>query len=357
MVVKKIVLTGGGTAGHVTPNLALIPELKKAGWEIHYIGTENSIEEELISPIEGVVYHRVKSGKLRRYFDLKNLTDPFRVIQGSFQSFSLIKRLKADFVFSKGGFVSVPVVIGGWMNRIPVIIHESDLTPGLANKIAARFAKKVCTTFPETLDYFPKGKAIHTGTPIRPELLKGDKTEGLALCGFDPSKPVILVMGGSQGSLAINNALRAILDKLTKRFSVVHICGKGHIDQKLEGKEGYKQFEYVNEELTHLMAMADIVISRAGANSIYEFLALKLPSLLIPLPLSVSRGDQILNARSFESQGFSKLLLQENMNDDTLYEAIIDLMLNKDRYIKTMEEKAMANSIHMILDQIDRLLK
>lgn len=352
---KKIILTGGGTAGHVTPNMALIPDLKRAGWEVHYIGTKNSIEEDLISPIDGVFYHTIKSGKLRRYFDIKNFTDPFRVLAGIGQSLALVKKIGPKFVFSKGGFVSVPVVIGGWMNRVPVMIHESDLTPGLANKIAGKFAKKICATFPETMDYLPREKAVHTGTPIRPELFKGEKKKGLTLCDFAPDKPVILVMGGSLGSLAINNSIRSILDRLTKRFSIVHICGRGHLDERLEGKSGYRQFEYVSEDLAHLMAMANIIISRAGANSIYEFLALKKPSLLIPLPLSASRGDQILNARSFQRQGFSKILMQENMTDDTLYESIMDLQLNRDRYIKAMNESDMDNSIDLIFEQIDRL--
>lgn len=354
---KRIVLTGGGTAGHVTPNLALIPELKKQGWEIHYIGTENGIEKQLISGIEGITYHSVKTGKLRRYFDLKNLTDPFRVIAGVGQSVALIRKLKPRIIFSKGGFVSVPVVIGGWLNRVPVIVHESDITPGLANKIATRFAKYVCATFPETVNHFRSGKAVHTGTPIRPELFKGVKERGLSLCGFKDDKPVILVMGGSQGSVAINKAIQDNLPRLARRFYIAHICGKNNINEDLVDHPGYRQFEYVDAELPHLMAMADLVVSRAGANSIYEFLALKIPALLIPLPLSASRGDQILNARSFEKQGFAKVLMQEDLTNQTLYESIMSLYLDREKYINAMNKSDVGNGIEKILELINKAAK
>jgi len=351
---KRIVLTGGGTAGHVTANMALIPRLREQGCEIHYIGTKDGIEHKLISRFSYVTYHSVQSGKLRRYFDVKNFTDPFRVIAGVGQSVNLIRRLKPDIIFSKGGFVSVPVVMGGWLNRIPVIVHESDITPGLANKIATRFAKTVCTTFPETVKHFPEGKAVHTGTPIRCELFQGNKERGKNFCGFTEDKPVILIMGGSLGAVAVNEAVRKIYNKLVRRFNVVHICGKGNIDPAFEGVPGYKQFEYVSDELPDILAMTDLVVSRAGANSIYEFLALKLPTLLIPLPLSASRGDQILNARSFEKQGFSKVLEQENMTESTLYDNIIDLYYNKDRYINAMKKSQSGNGIDMVLELIER---
>lgn len=349
---KRIVLTGGGTAGHVNPNIALFPALREAGWDIHYIGTANGIEKELVAGNSGVTYHSIQSGKLRRYLDIKNLTDPFKVLVGISQSMGLIRKIKPQIVFSKGGFVSVPVVMGAWVNRIPVIVHESDITPGLANKIAIRFAKRIFTTFPETVKHFSEEKAIHTGTPIRQELFEGSREKGRALCSFQEEKPVILVMGGSLGAASINQAVRSLLPKLNRRFQVVHICGQGHLDPGLEGHPGYKQFAYVKEELPHILAITDMVISRAGANSIYEFLSLKIPSLLIPLPLSASRGDQILNARSFEKQGFSKMLQQEEMTEDTLYQNIMDLFTNKEKYITTMNEKNAVNSIHRVMDLI-----
>ena len=353
---KRIVLTGGGTAGHVTPNIALIPELLKEGWDIHYIGTKNGIERELIAREKSVTYHSVQSGKLRRYMDIKNFTDPFKVIYGVGQAVNLIRKIKPQIIFSKGGFVSVPVVMGGWVNRVPIVIHESDITPGLANKICYPFARKVCTTFPETAQGLKGDKWVHTGTPIRKDLLKGDPEEGRRICGFKPDRPVLMVMGGSLGAVAINNRIRKILKTLLNRFQVVHICGKNNLDPSLEGIAGYKQFEYVNEELPHIMAMADVIVSRAGANSIYEFLALRKPNLLIPLPLSASRGDQILNAQSFERQGYSMVIRQEDLNEDVLLTGIITLYNNRQRYIDAMSAQDHTKGVERILDVIKSCL-
>jgi UDP-N-acetylglucosamine--N-acetylmuramyl-(pentapeptide) pyrophosphoryl-undecaprenol N-acetylglucosamine transferase len=333
---NKIVLTGGGTAGHVTPNMALIPELHREGWEIHYIGTKNGIEYNLISKQKGITYHAIQSGKLRRYLDIKNLTDPFKVAYGIGQSANLIRKIKPKVIFSKGGFVSVPVVIGAWLNQIPVIVHESDITPGLANRIASSFAQVVCTTFPETISHLKEGKGVYTGTPIRKELLQGNASIGREICEFVHDKPVILIMGGSTGAVAINLCVRKIVNKLITRFQIVHICGKGNMDANFIGIPGYVQFEYINENLPHIMAMADIIVSRAGSNSIHEFLALKKPNLLIPLPLEASRGDQILNAKSCEEKGYSKILLQEDMTEDSLYLAILELYNKRHQYIRTI---------------------
>lgn len=354
---KKIVLTGGGSAGHVTPNLALIPRLIDDGWDVHYIGTENGIEHSILNKKSNITYHSVKSGKLRRYFDVKNFTDPFKVLQGIGQSVSLIKKIRPDVVFSKGGFVSVPVVIGAWMNHVPVVIHESDYTPGLANKISIPFAKKVCTTFPETCEHLKNKKGIFTGTPVREELFKGSRQKGLDFCGFTEEKPVLMMMGGSLGAVSINNVLRDIIKKLTEKFQVVHICGKGHIDHKLENVTGYRQFEYISDELPDIMAMADVIISRAGANSIYEFLALAKPNLLIPLPLASSRGDQILNAKSFEKRGFSKVLCQEDLNSDSLYMSILDVYSNKNKYAEKMKSFNSSDSVGKIIDVIYSCVK
>ena len=354
---KRIVLTGGGTAGHVTSNIALIPELKNQGWDIHYIGTKTGMEHKLITDIPQITYHSIQSGKLRRYFDVKNLTDPFRVIAGVGQSVSLIRKLKPQIIFSKGGFVTVPVVLGGWLNRVPVIVHESDITPGLANQIATRFAETICTTFPETVKHFAEGKAVHTGTPIRRELFLGNPERGRVHCGFTQERPVILVMGGSLGAVAVNKAIRALLDKLTRRFQIVHLCGKGNFDSSLNDYPGYRQFEYVSEELPDILALADLVVTRAGANSIFELLALKKPALLIPLPLSSSRGDQILNARSFEQQGYSMVLDQENMTENTLHESIVNLYLNRQKYIEAMEKSETGNGIEKVVDLIKTLAK
>ena len=351
---KRIVLTGGGTAGHVIPNIALIPYLKENGFDISYIGTKDGIEHNLISEYKDIEYYSIKSGKLRRYLDVKNLSDPFRVLYAIGQSANIIRTLKPEILFSKGGFVSVPVVIGAWLNSVPIIIHESDLTPGLANRIATKFAKKVCTTFPDTVSLFKDEKAIHTGTPIRKELLEGSKALGFNICNFNNKKPVILIMGGSLGAVSINRAIRSILNRLTAKFQVIHICGRGNVDNGFKSYPGYVQFEYVGEELAHLMAICDIVISRAGANAIYEFLALKKPSLLIPLPLSASRGDQLDNAKSFEKQGFSKVLFQEDMTDETLYSSILELYENRHVFIDNMKDHNMESSIDIILKLIEK---
>ena len=349
LFLKTIVLTGGGTAGHVTPNLALIPELKKAGYNVIYIGTENGMERGLVEKT-GVEYHYVSTGKLRRYMSKDNFTDMFKVVKGIGEAKKLIKRLKPDIVFSKGGFVAVPVVLGAKFNGVPVIAHESDMTPGLANKIAMPFAKKICTTFPETVKYIGK-KGIHTGTPIRKELFEGDKEKGLKLCGFDNEKPVIMMMGGSLGSQKINKVLRAALTEITTGFQLVHICGKGNVDKSINIK-GYKQFEYLSEELPHVLACADMVISRAGSNSISEFLALKKPALLIPLSAKASRGDQILNAQSFEKQGYCLVLNEEDMTPESLLKAIKELYLAKDSLITAMAKSPVSNGVENVMNII-----
>lgn len=350
---KRIVLTGGGSAGHVTPNLALIPELIEEGWEVHYIGTSDGIEKSII-PADRVTYHAISAGKLRRYFNIRNFTDPFRVLYGMVQAAVLIKRLSPKVVFSKGGFVSVPVVIGGWLNRVPVIIHESDITPGLANKLASPFATNICTNFPEASKNFSERKAAYTGTPIRKEILYGDFDKGLRICGFEKNKPVVMVMGGSLGSKKLNRLVREILPRLLKDFQVVHICGKGNVDKNLEGTNGYRQFEYISDEQPHIFKIASLIISRAGANSIFEFLVLKLPNILIPLSAKSSRGDQILNAKSFENMGFSKVLMEDDIDGDILYNAILELYKKRNNYIENMSKKNIPDGTKEIMRLIRR---
>ena len=353
---KRIILTGGGTAGHVTPNIALIPGLKELGYDIHYIGSYNGIEKNLIEQFQ-IPYHGIASGKLRRYFSLQNFTDPFRVLKGFGEAKKLIKTLKPDVIFSKGGFVSVPVVIAGKQCRIPTIIHESDMTPGLANKLAIPSATKVCCNFPETLNHLPKEKAVLTGLPIRQELLSGNREAALKFCGLSSTKPVILIIGGSLGSVVVNNAVRQILPELLKSFQVIHLCGKGKVDESLQNLDGYVQFEYIKDELKDLFALADIVISRAGANAICELLALHKPNLLIPLSAKASRGDQILNARSFEHQGYSIVLEEEELDPSVLLDAIQKLYREKDAYIANMKQSAGHNSIQTILGLIEEASK
>ena len=348
---KHIVLTGGGTAGHVTPNIALIGRLKEQGYQISYIGSYNGIEKTLIEEL-GIPYYGISSGKLRRYFDLKNFTDPFRVLKGFSEARKLLKQLKPDVVFSKGGFVTVPVVVAAGRLKIPTIIHESDMTPGLANKLCIPSAVKVCCNFPETKAHLPEGKAVVTGTPIRQELLQGDAEKGRAFTGFTTEKPVLMIIGGSLGAQAVNDAVRRILPQLLEDFQVVHLCGKGKKDDTKDGLKGYVQYEYIESELADLFAMADIVISRAGANAICELQALKKPNLLIPLSANASRGDQILNARSFEKQGFSMVLEEEAITDNVLLKAVHDLYANRETYRQTMENAPGQDSISVICDLI-----
>ena len=349
---KKIVLTGGGTAGHVTPNIALLPHLKEAGFEVSQIGSYDGIEKKLIADFD-IPYYGIATGKFRRYFDVKNLTDPFRVIKGFGEARKYLKKIQPDIIFSKGGFVSVPVVRAAASLHIPCIIHESDMTPGLANKLCIPVAQKVCCNFPETLAMLPKDKAVLTGSPIREELTKGNKIAALDFCGFTANKPVIMVIGGSLGAASVNQAVRDALHRLLEDFQVVHICGKDKIDNMLLGKEGYAQFEYVKAELKDLFAMADLVISRAGANSICELLALKKPNLLIPLSANSSRGDQILNAKSFESQGYSMVIDDDSLSADLLTEKVLELYFTRQTYIDAMSKSNQLSSIKTVMRLIE----
>ena len=351
---KRIILTGGGTAGHVTPNIALIPRLRELGYDIQYIGSYDGIEKKLIEEL-GIPYHGIASGKLRRYFDLKNFTDPFRVIRGFGQAKKLLKQLKPDIIFSKGGFVTVPVVQAAKSLHIPVIIHESDMTPGLANKLAIPAASKVCCNFPETVPHLPAGKAVVTGSPIRAELRMGNRLAALNFCGFTADRPVLLIIGGSLGSVAVNTAIRNILPKLLEKFQVIHLCGKGNLDSSLEGTTGYVQYEYIKKELADLFALADIVVSRAGANAICELLELRKPTLLIPLSAAASRGDQILNAESFRKQGFSEVLQEEDITPEILLDRILQLYENRQTYIAAMEKSNASNAVDTIIGLIEEI--
>ncbi len=349
---KKIVLTGGGTAGHVTPNIALLPHLTKSGYEVSYMGSYDGIEKKLITDFD-IPYYGISTGKFRRYLDIKNITDPFRVIKGFSEARKHLKKINPDIVFSKGGFVSVPVVRAAASLHIPCIIHESDMTPGLANKLCIPVAQKVCCNFPETLSLLPKDKAVLTGSPIREELAKGDKIAALDFCGFTANKPVIMVIGGSLGAASINKAVREALPKLLEDFQVVHICGKDKIDNMLLHKEGYVQFEYIKAELKDLFAMADVVISRAGANSICELLALKKPNLLIPLSAKSSRGDQILNAKSFESQGFSVVIDDDDLSASLLADKVTELYFTRQTYVEAMSRSNQLSSAATITKLIE----
>lgn len=351
---KKILFTGGGTAGHVMVNIALIPYFLKKGWEVVYIGSENSIERQLIgSSFPSVPYHAIATGKLRRYFDWKNFKDPFRVLQGVFQAYHLIGKIKPNVLFSKGGFVAVPAVIGAWLHRVPILIHESDYTPGLANRIAMPFASKILVTFPETKEMVKKGDVVHVGAIIRDALFQGNAARARQDLAFTRSRPVLLIMGGSLGSRKINQMVRESLDTLLNHFQIIHICGKGNVEPGLHRRD-YVQYEFVREELPHLLALADLVVSRAGANAIYEFLALRKPMLLIPLPREASRGDQILNAASFQTHGFASVLPEEELTPDSFLKAVLHLYENRNAYVDHMNREERQNSLEKVISLIEK---
>jgi UDP-N-acetylglucosamine--N-acetylmuramyl-(pentapeptide) pyrophosphoryl-undecaprenol N-acetylglucosamine transferase len=334
---RTILLTGGGTAGHVSLNQALIPELKNLDYNVEYIGSKDGIENELIAESHpDIPYHAISSGKLRRYFSMKNFTDPFRVGAGLMQALNVIRKTKPAAIFSKGGFVSVPVAMAGKLMSIPVIIHESDVTPGLANKIAMPFADHIFTVFRETLRYVPNDKSTCTGSVIRSELMDGSAAKGKEICSFDNDLPVLMIMGGSQGSAVINEAIRTNLPELLKNFNIIHLCGKGNLDEALSGVPNYCQFEYVTDELSHLLHMTDFVVSRAGSNSIFEFLALKKPMLLIPLSKLRSRGDQLLNAELFKRQGFAHVIEEEDLTPESFMKAMKQLRADEEALVENM---------------------
>ena len=351
---KTIILTGGGTAGHVTPNIALLPGLKARGFEIRYIGSYAGMEKGLIEQ-EGIPYDGISTGKFRRYLSLKNLSDIGHVLKGMREAKALLKKYRPDIVFSKGGFVSVPVVRAAKALKIPVIIHESDMTPGLANKLCYSAARKICCNFPETVEMLPKDKAVLSGSPIREQLLSGSREAGLKFAGFSGKKPVLLMIGGSSGAKKLNEMLRAALPDLLPTFDIIHLCGKGNLDETLTGTAGYVQYEYISKELPDLFAACDIVFSRAGANAICELLALQKPALLVPLSAAVSRGDQILNAKSFEKQGFSMLVEEENLTPQVLTDRLLKLYENRQGYIDAMGKSTQKNGVNVILGLIDEI--
>jgi UDP-N-acetylglucosamine--N-acetylmuramyl-(pentapeptide) pyrophosphoryl-undecaprenol N-acetylglucosamine transferase len=353
----KIIFTGGGSAGHVTPSLPLISAFKRKDVAVFYVGSEQGIERMLIKALN-IPYYPITTGKLRRYWTWKNLLTPFQLLLGIWQSFLLCRRLKPDIIFSKGGFVALPIVIAARLNGIPVVIHESDLSPGLANRLSFPFAKLICITFAATAQFFKKqSKVLLTGMPIREFLHQGDPEKGLKLCGFtDNKKPVLLVMAGGLGSIAINDAIRRLVQPLTKEFRIIHLCGKNKYNSSFEGLVDYKQFEYLQDELADVLACADLVLSRAGATSIYELLALAKPHILLPLSKKASRGDQIDNAKYFALQGFSKVIYAEEFSDEKLLKMIFDCYQNLDQLKQNLINFKQMDSVKIIMDKLTNFI-
>lgn len=349
---KKIVLTGGGTAGHVTPNIALLPHLREMGCEIHYIGDVNGMEKRLMAPFEFVTYHGVSTGKLRRYLSVQNLKDPFKVLKGIGQCKKLLARLQPDVIFAKGGFVSVPVVMAAKKHGIPVVLHESDFTIGLANRISAPRATIVCTSFAPTLKELKGGRGVWTGSPVREELLHATRDQAQAFFKFlMPERPTLVFMGGSLGAQALNAALKQAFDALLARYNIIHIAGKGNLDASLS-HPNYRVYEYLTDEMPLVFAAADLFVCRSGANTLFELLATQRPSVLVPLPSASSRGDQLLNAEFFQQQGFADVLLQEAITPDTLIAAVEHGLSTAREKIGAMRRSPMQNGTENVLQQI-----
>lgn len=351
---KHVLFTGGGSAGHVMPNIALIEQLTEQGWRVSYVGSYTGIERRLIEAA-GVPYTSIATGKLRRYWSWQNLVDPFLIVLGCLQALMICLRVRPDVVFSKGGFVAVPVVFAAWLCRVPVVCHESDVTPGLATRLCIPLANTVCVNFAATERFIDPRKSLLTGTPLRQMLLDGNRERGLNWLGFNNEQPVLLVFCGSLGATQINHVVRQALPKLIPHLQVAHVVGEGQLSDRHRGIEGYRQLEFIGAEFGDVLMAADVVVSRAGANSIYELIALRRPHLLIPLPLSASRGDQLENARSFVKAGMSRMLLQEELNPESLTNAVLTVMSERVDIVMAQEQFDVRDSAALILSTIARL--
>ncbi|EIT86709.1 undecaprenyldiphospho-muramoylpentapeptide beta-N-acetylglucosaminyltransferase [Fictibacillus macauensis ZFHKF-1] len=354
MTKQTIVFTGGGSAGHVTPNIAIMDELGREEWDLHYIGSKQGIEKDLISALE-IPYYGISSGKLRRYLDFQNVKDAFKVIKGIADARKVLKKLQPKLVFSKGGFVSVPVIIAASLLNIPIYIHESDLTPGLANKISQRFATKIFTSFEEAASHFPAHKTTAIGSPIRQAIFAGDAKRGKALLGITNDQPILTIMGGSLGAQKINETIRTALPELTARYHIVHLCGKGNVDETLQHIPSYQQFDYVNKELPDLLAATDTVITRGGSNALFEFLALHIPMLIIPLTKQQSRGDQLLNAAAFTKKGYAHTLEEEQLTAKSLLQALEQLEEGRDTMIQRLKASNQGDALSELVKQIQAI--
>ena len=318
----RIVVTGGGSAGHVMPALAVADVLTTRGAEVSFIGSRSGLEERLVEPAR-LPYYGIAAGKLRRYLSLENLTDVFRVVLGIWQAWRLLGRLRPDAVFSKGGYVALPVVVAAWLRRVPVVAHESDFTPGLANRLTLPMIRALAVSFAQTEVPNFSGALVHTGSPIRRALLEGEAEAGLARLGLDRSRPVLLVVGGSLGAESLNRVVAEGLRALLDHWQVVHVHGE--VETPPDPQPGYVPLPFVAEGWGDVLAAADLVVSRAGANALFELLALGKLNLLVPLPATASRGDQIENAAYAAAEGFSTVVRDGELSGERLLAATLEL--------------------------------
>jgi UDP-N-acetylglucosamine--N-acetylmuramyl-(pentapeptide) pyrophosphoryl-undecaprenol N-acetylglucosamine transferase len=337
----------------VVPNLPLMASMREAGWAVTYLGAGEP--EASLVEAQGIDFQRLPAGKLRRYFSLENLLDAFRTLGGIWRAFFALRRLKPAVVFSKGGYVGFPVVVGAWLNRVPVVAHESDLTPGLANRLSLPFVAAVCVNFADT--HFKTDVPIaHTGTPLRVALVNGSAERGRSFLDVQTGQPILLVVGGSLGAQAVNKVVREALAVLGDYF-VVHVCGPGRRDETLAGRPGYRQLEYVTDDWGDVLAAAELVISRAGANALFELVALGKPHVLVPLTRRASRGDQIENAEYAERQGWSFVLSEEALTPASLRAAVDTVAGDIEGFKRRLADAGLRDGTQAIVAEIERYAK
>lgn len=351
---KTIVIVGGGSAGHVLPALPVADELIKRQWRVHFVGTHSGLEEKLLGDRD-INFHSVSAGKLRRYFSWQNFSDVLRIFMGVVQAAVLLRRIRPQVIFSKGGFVSFPVVFSGWLLRIPIVAHESDLTPGLANRLVMPFVSTLCSSFADTRFSGFKGRVVNTGTPVREDLLKGDVAAGRSFLGAEDARPILLVTGGSLGADALNTIVRNSLPVLCANYFVVHICGPGKTENIVQS--GYLELEYVDSGWGDILAAADIVVSRAGANALFELWALKKLTLLVPLSGAASRGDQLANAAYAKAQGLSEVVAEEDLGTKQLLAALERLSENAQQYQLALNAITAMKASEMLVAELEAVAK
>ena len=348
-----IAFAGGGTAGHVFPGLAVAAALDR---RVVWLGSGRGVEKGLVTEA-GIDFKSIPAGKLRRYFSFRNFFDFLKIAAGIVASFITLRREKPALLFSKGGFVSVPPVVAAWLCGIPAWTHESDFDPGLATRINLRFCEKVLVSFPQTVDYLPAGlrsRAVVTGNPVRPSLYTADPMRGRKFLGCNGGSPLLFVIGGSLGSSFINGLISSCREMLLDRFFVVHQMGAS--EYVPSSRAGYRTAPFFKAELPDVMAAADLVISRAGANTLAELAALGKPSLLIPLPETSSRGDQLRNAEMFRSRGASIVLRETDATPAAFLKAIDALFVDPAR-LADMGRQALTLGAGRPAETIAKLIK